>query len=206
MSSVKFWACFAGLLPFFFVLAVATLVLVLFDGMRRDLLRGRAQMLARWAGARTKREGNKMLITGLTPRPQPRRCMACGVPEGGRHERGCVMLLAVEAPPAGAAATGLDVFQEIDEAAQQMVADQELHRRLQFDTELQLFCRERHVHLIEAERRALYEVEQAGRVELQVIRRTASWSATRVRQDVLFAAAAVSWKAWNGWRREGGPV
>src|SRR5579859_7526632 len=143
---MKFWLYFAGLLPALLVLAIAALVLVLFEGMRRDLLRARAKMMARWAVDRTKREGNaKMLITGLTPAPQPRRCVACGVPEGAAHMRGCVMTLT--AAPAQAAAAVVATYLEVCEEARQE------YQRALFETDLLLFCLERDICLIDVERR-----------------------------------------------------
>lgn len=193
---MKFWLCFVGLLPLLLVLFVGTLVVCLFEGMRRDLLRERA---AETAGGSVKREGNNdMILTGLTPVPQPRGCQACGAPEGTLHRRGCVMTLTAAVQPAQeVAATGLEVLQEADEAMRG-VAMQEAHRQRLFETDLLLFCLERHTCLTDTERRRLYEVWRNGSVELQVIRRQAAGCTEKV--NVRMQAVTVQVVAWRRWR------
>ena len=199
---MKFWLYFVGLLPVLFVVGVATLVLCLFAGMRRDLLRARAQMAGRRA-AQAKREGNStMLITGLTPGPRPRRCVACGVPEGERHGRGCVMTLSAQMQtPAGEESaaqpsTGVQMMREIDQ-----VTRREEHERRLFETDLLLYCLERNTCLRDEERRRLYAVWRNSDAELAMIRRVAAGCTGKI--DIQMQAITVQAATWRGWRRAG---
>ena len=158
----KFWICSVALAfsPVFFVVALWTLGLILFQDMVRLLRRRQAEELGQ-----TKREGNMLIGLTPVPQPQPKRCVVCGA-LADAHARFCARDGSLLQPEAQETATGRDVVQE---AAR--VARMENSERLLFETDLLLYSMDRLLCFSDVERRKLYEVAQRSlRTEMPVIR------------------------------------
>ena len=149
----KFWTCSVALalLPAFFVIALWTLGLIVFQDLGGVVRRIWAEI----EQEQTKREGNMLIGLTPVPQPQPKRCVVCGALADNAHARFCTR--------------DGSLLQPQEEAAR--VARAESGERLLFEMDLLIYAMDRLVCFTDMERRKLYEVAQRSlTMEMPVIR------------------------------------